>query len=359
MGTYSKPNINTNPTHSKAETAESVKNFLDYSKAEFIRKLNQNEVCNMSVDDFELSKTLGVGTFGRVLFVQQKPTKTYYAMKIISKKKVVRLSQVEHTLSEKRNLRAVSYPFIVSLLYHFKDNSNLYLVMEFVPGGELFTYLSKAGHLSESHANFYAAQIAMAFQYLHYLDLIYRDLKPENILIDAQGYVKICDFGLVKQIKDRTWTFCGTPEYLAPEIILAKGYNKSVDWWAFGVLIFEMVAGHPPFQSNNPMKIYEQILTSEVYFPSRFSTNLKNLLRKLLEKDMTKRYGNLSGGINDIKDQEWFRMTNWISIFKKKIPAPFIPQIKGPNDTSYYEDYEELPLEMSTTNYFVKEFNDF
>ncbi|EFX66419.1 hypothetical protein DAPPUDRAFT_229422 [Daphnia pulex] len=333
---------------------------------------DQREIC---LDDFYRTRTLASGNFGRVLLVQHKWNKQFYAMKVLEKQKVQKLmlaightsqvvkkKQVEHTLDEKKVLSAISFPFVVGLEFYFKDNSNLYMVLEYVPGGDMFTHLRKLGRFKEPHARFYATQIVLAFEYLHYLGLIYRDLKPENIMIDTAGYAKVTDFGFTKRVSDkRTWTMCGTPEYLAPEIILVKGYNKAVDWWALGVLIFEMVAGQAPFMADQPIQLYEKIVAGKIQYPKMFSSEVKDLVRGLLQADLTKRLGNMKNGVADIKSQKWFQSTDWVAVHQKKVVAPLIPKVKGAGDTRHFQPSEEDRdlFRTSPDNLHVETFKDF
>ncbi|KAJ3359522.1 hypothetical protein HDU91_004900 [Kappamyces sp. JEL0680] len=261
----------------------------------------------LGLSDFQLEKTLGTGSFGRVHLVKEKETGKYFAMKALAKATIMKLKQVEHTLNEKRILERLQHPFLVSMVASFQDTTNVFFVLEYVQGGELFSYLRKCN----------------------------------NILISAQGHVKITDFGFAKVVPDQTWTLCGTPDYLAPEIIQSKGYTKAVDWWALGILIYEMVAGYPPFYHEDPMKLYENILQCKPKFSNAFDPNCKDLVKRLLVLDLSKRFGNLKGGVADIKNHKWFTGVDWIKLTNCEIEAPYVPAVRNPSDTSQFDQYDE------------------
>jgi len=233
--------------------------FLEKSKTYLDDHWMKKTTPTFSLSDFIRMRTIGIGSFGRVILMKQDNVYNFYAAKILDKLALKKHSQIEQALYEKRVLQSIRLPFAVNLEFFLQDNSYLYFFLPFVSGGELFTHLRKLGKFDDSQTKFYAAQVLLGLEYLHYLDILYRDLKPENILLEADGYLKLTDFGFCKVVKDRTYTLCGTPEYIAPEVILNQGYGKSADYWALGVLIFEMAAGYPPFHADDTLKIYEKV----------------------------------------------------------------------------------------------------
>ncbi|OQR90836.1 cAMP-dependent protein kinase catalytic subunit [Achlya hypogyna] len=299
--------------------------------------------------DLQILRTLGTGTFGRVKLVRHNVTNKAYAMKVLQKSQVVAYKQQLNILNEKNLLAACNHPFILKLYQTFKDDQCLYLLMEFVQGGELFAYLHctdrPSGRIPNDHARFYASHVILALEYLHDRMIIYRDLKPENLLIDEEGYIKVVDFGFAKVCQDRTYTLCGTPEYLAPELVLGKGHNKGVDYWAYGVLIYEMVVGSSPFCGNNPsdqVQICRNILKEPLRFPSWVSGACKDVVSKLLERDVSKRLGCNHGGTNAIRVHPWFHGIEWDKIYKKKEPAPWLPTLSDPLDASKFAAIDEI-----------------
>jgi len=221
-----------------------------------------------------------------------------------------------------------------------------------------FTHLRKAGRFANDQSCFYAAQITAIFDYLHGQNIVYRDLKPENILIAADGYLKLTDFGFAKVVELRTYTLCGTPEYIAPEVLLNKGHGKPVDWWTLGILIFEMVVGYPPFVDEDPMGIYQKILAGRIVYPKHFELSCKSLVKKLLTADLGKRYGNLVGGAEDIKQHKWFQPISWEGLLAKQMEAPFKPLVKSETDTSNFDEYpessDEAPIVAAGQDPFTK-----
>lgn len=295
-----------------------------------------------NLEDYKLVHTIGTGTFGRVYLAQYEDGTGAFAMKVLRKADIVRLRQVEHIRSEREILANYSHPFIVTLYCTFQDSHNLYMLLEYVCGGELFAHLRRAGRFDVSTAQFYSCEIVLAIEFLHSNNVIYRDLKPENLLIDSQGHMKITDFGFAKKVESRTWTLCGTPEYLAPEIIQSKGHGKAVDWWALGILLFEMLAGYPPFFDDNPFGIYEKILNGKINYPSHFDMASRDLVRRLLTGDRTKRLGNLKGGAEDIRRHKFFKGIDWDLALSGGLQPPIIPEISHPADTRNFEKYPEL-----------------
>jgi len=304
---------------------------------------------DIQLSDFELRDTLGTGSFGRVRLVKYLPQKegnNNYALKILKKSEVIYLKQVEHVKTEKKILEEISHPFIVNLMGAFQDDKNLYLMMEYIIGGEFFSHLRKAGRFPNDTARFYAAEITLVFEHLHSLMILYRDLKPENLLLDKNGHCKVTDFGFAKKVEYRTWTLCGTPEYLAPEIILSKGHGKAVDWWALGILMYEMLAGYPPFYDEDPLGIYQKILEGKIKFPWHFDRHSKDLIKKLLTADLTKRLGNLKGGAEDIKKHKWFNAANptpWETFVNDSLSLqpPIKPVVTSQDDASNFEKYPD------------------
>ncbi|CAK1551892.1 unnamed protein product [Leptosia nina] len=333
--------------------------YLDMLREEFIKRYENPPEHDKTLDDFDNIKAIGSGAYGEVFLVRDKGTFTYHAMKVVEKKVVVERRHVKHLILEKKILDSVHFPFVISLDIAFKDNIYLYFILPYVAGGELFTYIQKYGGFSEVLAKFYASQVTLALEYMHHCGIVHRDIKPENILVDTNGYLKLCDYGFCKVLKKKTWTLCGTPEYLAPEVILSKGYSFGVDWWALGVLIFEMGSGHPPFFASEPSKLYEKILEGQYKSPDCLAPDCKNLIKGLLQVDPTKRLGALKNGVFDIKNHQWFYDICWQSILHQRLPAPFVPICPSPGDTSNFPEMEQTKLKKSSKCLYEKEFEDF
>ncbi|EDK38364.2 hypothetical protein PGUG_02462 [Meyerozyma guilliermondii ATCC 6260] len=295
-------------------------------------------------DDFEVLRLLGKGTFGQVFQVKKKDTDRIYAMKVLSKKVIVKKKEIAHTIGERDILvrtSAAASPFIVGLKFSFQTPTDLYLVTDYMSGGELFWHLQKEGRFTEDRAKFYIAELVLALEHLHDNDIVYRDLKPENILLDANGHIALCDFGLSKANLNNdgtTNTFCGTTEYLAPEVLLDEsGYTKMVDFWSLGVLIFEMCCGWSPFYADNTQQMYKNIAFGKVRFPKEvLSSEGRSFVKGLLNRNPKHRLG----AVNDAKElraHAFFQDIDWDLLRAKSIPPPFKPHLTSETDTSNFD----------------------
>lgn len=291
-----------------------------------------------NIDSFEILKVLGKGAYGKVQLVRLKRTGEIFAMKSLSKQFLAEYQLVERTLTERNVLLAANHPFIVSARYTFQTETKIFMVLDYVPGGELFTRLREEHRFEEDRARLYAAMLILGIDYLHSIGVIHRDLKPENILFDADGYIKLTDFGLVKErmgANDSTRTFCGTPEYIAPEMIAGQPYGQGVDWWACGTLIYEMLFGIPPFYDTNANVMYRQIVSSDVEFPERASAAAADLIRGLLRKDPAERLG--ARGADEIKAHAFFEGVPWKALLRREVPMPWRPALRNTTDTSAFD----------------------
>lgn len=223
--------------------------------------------------------------------------------------------------------------------------------MEFGAGGEFFTHLRKLGRLENDAARFYAAQVVLIFEYLHKQSIVYRDLKPENLVLDRLGYAHLTDFGFAKRLTGKTYTLCGTPEYLAPEVLLNRGHGKGVDWWTLGIFLFEMLAGQPPFVDDDTMGIYSQIIEGRLVFPKFFERGAKSLIRHLVTQDVARRFGCLRRGADDVKDHKFFLGLDWEALYGMALTAPVVPRVGAEGDVSNFDPYPDSDEETLDPEY--------
>lgn len=294
-----------------------------------------------TMNDFDYLKLLGKGTFGKVILVREKATGRYYAMKILRKEVIIAKDEVAHTVTESRVLQNTRHPFLTALKYAFQTSDRLCFVMEYANGGELFFHLSRERVFTEERARFYGAEIVSALEYLHSRDVVYRDIKLENLMLDKDGHIKITDFGLCKEgISDGATmkTFCGTPEYLAPEVLEDNDYGRAVDWWGLGVVMYEMMCGRLPFYNQDHERLFELILMEEIRFPRTLSPEAKALLAGLLKKDPKQRLGGGPTDAQEVMEHRFFAAINWQDVVHRKLVPPFRPQVTSEIDTRYFDD---------------------
>lgn len=270
-------------------------------------------------------------------------------MKVLRKENIVNRNQVEHTNTERSILGYIRHPFIVGMNMAFQSKEKLFFVLDYCPGGELFFHLGKEGRFHETRARFYAAEIVLALSYIHSLDIIYRDLKPENVLLDSKGHIRLTDFGLSKEgisgSSSGANSFCGTPEYLAPEILNRQGHGRAVDWWSLGAVLYEMLTGLPPFYSQDREKLFEKIRKAELQYPSFVQRSAKSLLKGLLTKDPTKRLGSGQTDAGEIKNKEFFASIDFDKLMAGEASPPWRPDLTGVFDTSQFDnEFTRMPI---------------
>jgi len=302
----------------------------------------------VNVDSFALISVIGKGSYAEVLLARKKDTGTIYALKILKKDKIEQRNQKTHVKVERNILIEIQHPFIIKMVYAFQTEKKLYFALEYCPGGELFNLLQKKRQFSEENARFYIVQILLALEHLHKYDIVYRDLKPENVLLDSEGYVRLTDFGLskkgVKGNKEAN-SVCGTPEYLAPEILFRWGHGKAVDWWTLGAILFEMLTGLPPFYTPNREDLFQKIKYYTLKYPPYLSYNAKSLLEGLFKKEPDKRLGGGFADAEEIKSHPWFENVNWEAYLNKELKAPYLPIIKNELDVSNFApEFTEAPI---------------
>jgi len=300
----------------------------------------------INLDTFTMLCVVGKGGFGKVHQVMKKDTYQVYAMKILKKRHLINTKSVENTMAEKDILRKVQHPFIVRLVYAFQTANKLHLVMDFVNGGHLLFHLHREAMFSEVQARFYIAEVILAIEHLHKQNIIHRDLKPENVLLDSEGHVRLTDFGFAKENVadlDSCNSFCGTLEYMAPEVVKRNRYGKPADWWSVGILLYDMLAGQPPFRHQNDNALYKKILSDKLSMPKYLTGECQSLIRGLLQRDIKKRLK-----VAAIKNHSFFKPINWRKLEKMEIRPPFLPITpKGTLDISNF-DADLTKLKITT-----------
>jgi serine/threonine protein kinase len=305
----------------------------------------------VGLSDFALLKVIGKGSFGKVMLARKRDSGRVYALKVLSKQAIADRKQVGHTLTERLVLGQISHPFIVGLRYAFQTKDKLYFVLDYCAGGELFFHLGKEGRFHEGRAKFYAAQIILALEHVHSKGVVYRDLKPENVLLDENGNVKLTDFGLSKEgvtaVDEGASSFCGTPEYLAPEILNRRGHGRAVDWWSLGALLYEMVTGWPPFYSTDRAELFELIRNKplDLSEAAYLTPEAADILQRLLAKNPKDRLGCSERDAEEVKSHPFFRGVDWGKLLRREIRPPWRPTVSGPTDTSLFSsEFTTLPV---------------
>ncbi|XP_028918534.1 serine/threonine-protein kinase N2 isoform X3 [Ornithorhynchus anatinus] len=320
-----------------------VKSGLEFSPVREPEDRRSQQRFQFSLQDFRCCAVLGRGHFGKVLLAEYKNTNEMFAIKALKKGDIVARDEADSLMCEKRifeTVNSVRHPFLVNLFACFQTKDHVCFVMEYAAGGDLMMHIH-TDVFSEPRAVFYAACVVLGLQYLHEHKIVYRDLKLDNLLLDTEGFVKIADFGLCKEgmgFGDRTSTFCGTPEFLAPEVLTETSYTRAVDWWGLGVLIYEMLVGESPFPGDDEEEVFDSIVNDEVRYPRFLSTEAISIMRRLLRRNPERRLGAAEKDAEDVKKHPFFRLIDWNALMAKKLKPPFVPTIRGREDVSNFDD---------------------
>lgn len=324
----------------------------DMDEAEYVAELQGNNpifepLTKPSVTDFKIIRVIGKGSFGKVFLTRHAAG--IFAMKVLKKSNIVKRNQVEHTKTERSVLGYVRHPFVVGLHAAFQTKDKLFFVLDYCAGGELFCHLQKLGKFTEARARFYTAELCLALEHVHAYGVVYRDLKPENVLLDSRGHIRLTDFGLSKEgvtsHHKGAHSFCGTPEYLAPEILARRGHGRAVDWWSLGALLYEMVTGLPPFYSRDREQLFQGIKNGNLTYPQYLSGDCRTLLRGLLKREPSERLGSGPSDANEIKQHRFFCSVDWDALLDGSVSAPWQPNVVGSLDTSQFDrEFTSLPI---------------
>jgi len=317
----------------KAKTYKSSQSVLESPNK------GQQAIC--SLEELKTLGVLGRGAFGYVTLVEDPHTESIYALKAIRKTLIVEHNQENIILREKHIMKRLRHKRLVNCLRTYRDEFRVFFLLDACLGGELFTILRRKRYFSERTGRFYAGCVIQGFEYMHSKDIIYRDLKPENLVLELSGYIKIADFGFAKHVTDKTFTLCGTPDYLAPEIVTGQGHSAGVDWWTLGVLIYEMLASVSPFYASDPLMMYRNIVRGKYKTPKYFSDEVADMVKSLLCRRATKRLGVIAGGASTIKKHPWFVGIDWDAMAGNRYNAPFVPRVASPRDYSNFKQVKD------------------
>lgn len=313
----------------------------DGAQPELVIEAEESKDEKVSPDDFTYLKVLGKGSFGKVMMAEHKKTKEVYAIKVLKKDVLIEDNDLECALTEKNVLsKTCRHPYLTALHSCFHTEDRLYFVMEMITGGDLLFAIQQCRRFPEDRAKFYTGEVILGLEFLHKQGILYRDLKLDNVMLDGDGHIKIADFGMCKEGivgGKKALTFCGTPDYLAPEILMEKPYDASVDWWALGVLIYEMTIGQPPFMGKTEEELFIGIMKKKVLFPNWISAECKDIINGFTTKDVSARLGCGPTGMADIKNHAWLETIDWEKLEKREVEPPFKPKTKGKTDAANFD----------------------